>query len=85
MELYRLIQKQNNPQIYIEIYLRKPNFHIMLTIAELKNLLLPILQAKSAYSFLYYDNKGNILNTPNKVMMALDKELYFEINQIYNF
>ncbi len=85
MELYRLIQKQNNPQIYIEIYLRKPNFHIMLTIAELKNLLLPILQAKSAYSFLYYDNKGNIVNTPNKVMMALDKELYFEINQIYNF
>lgn len=82
-QLFRLIQKQNDPKIYVEIYLRVPNFHIMLTIDELKDLLKPVLKSKSLYTYIYYDSKGNILT--DDFLKHIDEDIYYEINQVYDF
>ena len=84
-QLYRLIQKQNDPQIYVEIYLRVPNFHIMVTIDELIDLLKPVLQSKSLYTYLYYDKNGNIINNPTDFMKHINEDIYYEINQVYDY
>lgn len=84
-QLFRLIQKQNDPNLYIEIFLRKPNFHIMLTVEDLFDLLEPILHAKSAYSYLYYDEKGKIIQTLSQFEENINKRIEYEIMQIYDF
>ena len=84
-QLYRLIQKQNDPKIYVEIYLRVPNFHIMVTIDELIDLLKPVLKSKSLYAYLYYDKNGNIINNPIDIINHIDEDIYYEINHAYDF
>ena len=80
-----MIQKQNDPKIYVEIYLRVPNFHIMVTIDELFELLKPVLQSKSGYTYIYYDNNDNVLEKLDDFINHIDEDIYYEIIQVYDY
>lgn len=88
-ELFRLTMKQGDPKIYIEIYLRNPNFHIKVTVDELVDLLKPVLKSKSLYAFTYFDKEGNVIKSPEDLLKIInediDDEIYYEINHATDF
>ncbi len=82
-QLFRLIQKENDPQIYVEVYLRKPNFHIMVTIEEMMDLLRPVLFSTSLYDFICYSENGEVFDF-EKYLDGEEPHSY-EISQLHSF
>lgn len=84
-QLFRLVQSSMDPDIYLEIFLRKPNLHLRLKVKELAELFSQLIDTRSSFGFKYIDKNGNVLTTKEEFLNHYRDDLSVLLSHFYDF
>ena len=84
-ELFRLIKSKKDIDMFLEIYLRRLNFHLKIGVKDLYDIFGEMLDAKSIYDFDFIDKNGNTFRTVEDIENSLDDNIKLKLKHLYNF
>ena len=83
-QLFRIIQPSNDIDLYIEVYLRKPNFHIQIKVKDLHYIFSDLLKVNSFYEIKFYDELKNKIEL-SAFSLKKENKILIRIDHLYNF
>jgi len=84
-QLFRLIKSKSDIDLYVEVFLRRPNMHLKIKVKDLLDIFGEVLNAKSIYDYRFNDKNGQQLIKTDDLMRELDNTIFLDLIHFYNF